>query len=232
MEVTAVMESNLNIVDFHAHVLPGADHGSDSLETSLRQLKSAKDAGVTRIIATPHFYPHSDSASKFIARRKKAFDTLSEHLTDELPSVKMGAEVLLCDNLDKLPELPLLCIENTNVLLLELPFSGVSNSHVSTVENIIDNGIDVVLAHADRYKPEIIERFIDIGAKIQLNANSLSKFFIPQHIKHWILENLVMAIGSDIHGADDKIYKMFKKAVAKFGEKIETVKKFSYKIWI
>ena len=48
----------LDIVDFHAHVLPCADHGSSSVSTSLSQLSYAKGAGVKRIIATPHFYPH------------------------------------------------------------------------------------------------------------------------------------------------------------------------------
>ena len=52
------MKLNKDLVDFHAHILPEADHGSSSLEMSLWQLASAKRYGVTRIIATPHFYPH------------------------------------------------------------------------------------------------------------------------------------------------------------------------------
>ncbi|MEE3459824.1 MAG: CpsB/CapC family capsule biosynthesis tyrosine phosphatase, partial [Candidatus Faecousia sp.] len=42
------------MIDFHAHILPGADHGSDGLETSLRQLALAEEAGVDTIVATPH----------------------------------------------------------------------------------------------------------------------------------------------------------------------------------
>ena len=33
----------IDLVDFHSHILPRADHGSDSVETSLKQLKLAAD---------------------------------------------------------------------------------------------------------------------------------------------------------------------------------------------
>ncbi len=225
------MKNNKNFVDFHAHILPGADHGSHSVNVSLRQLKLAKDAGVTRIIATPHFYPHSDGLETFLDRRRTSFKNLSKCLSDDLPSIKIGAEVLLCENLDKLENLIELCIEGTDVMLIELPFSSISELHVRTVENIIDSGIKVILAHADRYKAEIIEKFIDIGAKIQLNADSLSKILLPRHIRSWIERGLVVALGSDIHGDSSKYYKNFKKAANKFSKNLEKTQLFSDEIW-
>jgi protein-tyrosine phosphatase len=42
-------------IDFHCHVLPGADHGSDSLACSLSQMKKAAAAGIDVIVATPTF---------------------------------------------------------------------------------------------------------------------------------------------------------------------------------
>ena len=38
-------------LDYHAHVLPGCDHGSDRLETSLRQLDMAAAAGIRTVCA-------------------------------------------------------------------------------------------------------------------------------------------------------------------------------------
>ena len=32
-------------LDYHAHILPGCDHGSDGLETSLKQVAMAASAG-------------------------------------------------------------------------------------------------------------------------------------------------------------------------------------------
>ena len=50
-------------LDYHAHILPGCDHGSDGLVTSLKQVEMAASAGVKTICATPHFYPHKDSCA-------------------------------------------------------------------------------------------------------------------------------------------------------------------------
>ena len=48
-------------LDYHAHVLPGCDHGSDGVETSRKQLAMAAAAGIRTVCATPHFYPHKES---------------------------------------------------------------------------------------------------------------------------------------------------------------------------
>lgn len=42
-------------LDYHAHILPGCDHGSSSVDMSLKQINMAKEAGVQTICATPHF---------------------------------------------------------------------------------------------------------------------------------------------------------------------------------
>ena len=50
-------------LDYHAHILPRCDHGSDGVETSLRQLAMAAEAGIRTVCATPHFYPHRRGAA-------------------------------------------------------------------------------------------------------------------------------------------------------------------------
>lgn len=50
-------------LDYHAHILPGCDHGSSSVAMSLKQIDMAKAAGIKTICATPHFYPHKESVS-------------------------------------------------------------------------------------------------------------------------------------------------------------------------
>lgn len=43
------------MIDFHSHVLPGIDDGSDCVEESLEMLHTAKNQGVSTMLATPHF---------------------------------------------------------------------------------------------------------------------------------------------------------------------------------
>ena len=58
------MEKN-KIIDFHAHILPGADHGSRDVKTTKAQLEMLAGAGVKAVVATPHFYPQKDSRYLF-----------------------------------------------------------------------------------------------------------------------------------------------------------------------
>ena len=179
------MKNQLEIVDFHSHVLPSADHGSSSVETSVSQLSSALSAGVKRIIATPHFYPHVHTVDSFIERRDAAYNTLLPYIPNGV-EIRLAAEVLICPGIHNLPGLENLFIRGTNTLLLEISNADFGPEHVDTVRELIGKGIDVVLAHADRYNPSYIEQLIELGAKIQLNACSLNTVFRRKHLYDWL----------------------------------------------
>ena len=213
----------MKLIDFHTHTIPWADHGSSSVETSLFQINSARQIGVETIVATPHFYPQYENVERFIERRNACFDRLKEQLTDEHPNIILGAEVLICDNIEAMPGLDLLCLGETRLILIELPFTDFSDAHVYSIKMLIKQGYTVILAHADRYDPDNIERLISAGAKIQLNADSLSKLFVQPHIKDWIERDKIIALGSDIHGEDPKAYKRFRKAMKRLGDRLDFV---------
>ena len=221
-----------DLVDFHSHILPGADHGSSSVETSIQQLTLAKNASVSRIIATPHFYPHKHDIEKFLVRRNNAYDSLVCAISGvDYPDIALGAEVLVCDGIDRLMGVERLCIGASRTILLELPFSDFSSRYVEGAYNLKSQGIDVILAHADRYNPKDIYEMLDIGAKIQLNATALLDLFIPKHIKSWLNDGVVVALGSDIHGTYEKSYTNFVKAAKRLGEYADYIKSESDKIW-
>ena len=220
-----------DLVDFHSHILPGADHGSVSTDMSVSQLNLAKNAGVTRIIATPHFYPQSHTVEKFLKRRNSSFIRLLSSLPDGMPEIRLGAEVLLCKNIDKMDGISDLCIFGTNTILIELPFFEHSEAYVQSVKALIKSGLNVILAHADRYDKKVIEQYISIGAKIQLNASSLTKLIKQKHLFDWVDRGLVLALGSDIHRQDKKAYSNFLKAKAKLGKDVSYVKDKSDEIW-
>ena len=96
-------------IDFHAHILPGADHGSDGLATSLRQISLAREAGIDLLIATPHFYPRHEALGPFLARRAETYACLTEALPADAPRIRLGAEVQLCRGLNHMHGLEQLC---------------------------------------------------------------------------------------------------------------------------
>lgn len=220
----------IDFVDFHTHILPSVDHGSDSLDTTLLQLKLAKEHGITKIFATSHFYPHQHTVSSFLEKRSAAYSKIIDAGIDS-PEIKLGAEVLLCEGLHKLEAIEKLCISGTNFLLLELPFTQLSHGMIHTVKRLSENGFEVILAHADRYPRAKIEALLEFGVKIQLNADTLASPFRRKDFLNWFERGLVVGIGSDIHGVDKRIYKKFLKAVFKIGNYAEDVSLKSQEIW-
>ncbi len=47
-----------NIVDIHAHLLPGLDDGPESTEEALRMCRAYLATGVRAVVATPHMADH------------------------------------------------------------------------------------------------------------------------------------------------------------------------------
>lgn len=220
------MKDSKGFVDFHAHILPRADHGSGSVETSTFQLNAAKSSGVYRVIATPHFYPHRHLLDDFLKRREEAYQKLKPHIPEGM-EVKIGAEVLICPGIQKLPNIDKLFIEGTNTLLLELPFSRYEDYFPEAVKELREDGVDVVIAHADRYATSTVEKMIEAGARLQLNADSLVRLFKKKRLLAWVKSGHVIALGSDIHGKDEKAYKNFTRAIKVFKDKSDYIKKES-----
>lgn len=210
------------MLDFHAHILPGADHGSDGLETSLRQLTLAEQAGIDVIVATPHFYPQADDFRHFLHKRERTRGELLEHYQGPI-RILTGAEVHMCVGLDHLDGLEALCIPGTNVMLCELPFRGLTDSLSETFQRLVEeHEICPVLAHVDRYDPAQIDRLFDMGLQGQLNAEPFLHRFRRRRLLHWIDQGSITALGSDIHGAEIG-YSQYLAAAEFLGPRFETL---------
>lgn len=190
-------------LDFHAHILPGCDHGSDGLETSLRQIALAREAGIKTLCATPHFYPSRESVSSFLCRREETYALLRKHLSECDPHIELGAEVLICDGIERLDGLRGLCREGTGELLLEMPFYTWQEYLWDTIYALADvPDISLVIAHADRYPIENIERLIRNDINVQLNADCFRRTLKRKRYMDWIRRGAVKYLGSDIHGTE------------------------------
>ena len=210
------------MLDFHAHILPGADHGSDGLQTSLRQLRLAEQAGIDTVVATPHFYPQTDRFAHFLEKRERTHAELMENYHGSL-RILLGAEVHMCVGLDHLDGLEQLCIPGTNVMLCELPFRGLSAGLTDTFERMMDErGLCPVLAHVDRYDPDQIENLFGMGLLGQLNAEPLTHRMRRRRYLPWIDRGCIVALGSDIHGTEIG-YSQYQKAADYLGERFDAI---------
>ena len=191
-------------IDFHAHILPRCDHGSDGLETSLRQLELAREAGVDVICATSHFYGHHISTEGFLERRQRCYEKLTAAASENSPKILLGAEVLAFEGIEQLPDLTKLRLQGTKLLLLEMPFQRWSGGLLDSVEAISeDERFRIVLAHVDRYDRREVEKLFRLDHVTgQVNADSLKKRFGTGYLRGWAREGLITAVGSDIHGTE------------------------------
>ena len=200
-------------LDYHAHILPGCDHGSDCVETSLKQLGMASAVGIKTVCATPHFYPHKESIESFLHRRGQTAQVLQQHITGGMPAVQLGAEVLICDGMERLDGLSRLCRGETNELLLEMPFYQWPESIWDTLYALCERrDIKIILAHAERYSPEAIEQLIRDNVPLQLNAECLTRPLQRRRYLNWIKNGSVKYLGSDIHMLGDG-YRAWEKCV-------------------
>ena len=68
------------MLDFHTHLLPGIDDGSQSVDESIQMLECMQMQGVEQVVATPHFYANHESVEDFLARRNAALQSLKDRL--------------------------------------------------------------------------------------------------------------------------------------------------------
>lgn len=197
------------MIDFHSHILPKMDDGSRSTEESVSMLKALSEQGVTKVIATPHFYANDESVSSFVSRRQNSYGRLSEASASDMPEIVLGAEVRYYGGIGHLDALESLCIQGSRLLLLEMPENRWTEYTVREICDIrSERNIIPVLAHIERYigyqKPETFYRLLENGVMMQINAGFVNGTFSRRKSLKLLKKNQVHFIGSDCHNMSDR----------------------------
>ncbi|MBP5430768.1 CpsB/CapC family capsule biosynthesis tyrosine phosphatase [Ruminococcus sp.] len=196
------------LTDYHCHILPGMDDGAQDVETALEMIEIMKEQGVERIIATPHFYAHEErSLTEYLLRREDAFESIAE--LSAIQYIVPGAEVAIEHGISKLHGIEQLAIEDSDMILLELPFRDYEDWMSEEINAISsEHGLKVVLAHVHRYlqyyTPEHFERLIKTDAIFQFNNDA---FLVPREeklLRRIIKEGGKVIFGSDAHNTDGR----------------------------
>jgi protein-tyrosine phosphatase len=209
-------------IDFHSHILPGADHGSKNAEMSLQQIAMLQKAQVDAVVASPHFYPAQSSLRSFLDLRARSAELLQGAITSEHPKIYLGAEVLLCPEIEEMVGFEELCIAGTDVMLVELPYQRLSSQLFYAVENIVNTtSVRIVLAHIERYHPDDIADLMNLELLAQVNAEKLTERKNRKWLGPYFKAGRIVALGSDLHGAEKDGLKNYLKGLSKLGSKTE-----------
>ncbi len=192
------------MIDFHCHVLPRIDDGSKSVSESLAMLRSLAKQGVDTVVATPHFYANRESVDEFISRRDKSAEALHSESKNGLPRVLSAAEVSYYPGIGRLEGLRSLCVEGSNLLLLEMPMAKWTEYTVSELASLANRGeITVVIAHLDRYmsyqSKYTIRRLLESGILMQFNADFFTRFLTRRKAIAMLRRGEIHLLGSDCH---------------------------------
>ena len=182
------------LIDFHSHILPGVDDGSQSLEESIEMLAMEARQGITHVVATPHFVAHQDKPQSFLERRAQAEKALRAQMQKhaDLPELIMGAEVYYFRGISESEFLPLFTIGNSNCVLIEMPAPPWSEIVYQELEAIwLKRNLIPVVAHIDRYIAPfhtcgIPERLEELPVYVQAN----SEFFLERKTARMALRML------------------------------------------
>ena len=200
------------ITDLHMHVVPNVDDGAIDLSMALDVLEMAYEQGVRNIFCTSH----NVYTEEQIERYKANFMTLQMFAKTKFSDLNlhMGCELLCAgeymdDVLYGLEIGVFLPLANSNFVLTELYPDASPEEAQKVVISMTEAGYIPILAHVERYpalfNENTIENLVKLGAKIQVNLNSLVETQ-DQEQKHrarlLIEKRQAHFIGSDAHRSD------------------------------
>lgn len=196
------------MVDFHSHILPDMDDGSESVATSLTMLRQSFLQGVDIMVSTSHFYGDEEYPRSFLKRRMKAFRTLQDAMllqAEAFPIIVLGAEILYFPGISEAEELSTLMIGSSRSILIEPPMTHWSDSMLDDIVQMGENLNCVpVIAHVDRFMnylrdDSLISRVLERNMLVQVNA----EYFLNPATTKAAMKNLkqgrIQLIGSDCH---------------------------------
>ena len=197
------------MIDFHSHILPCMDDGSRSVKESCELLLRLSAQGIESVVATPHFYADNESVEHFLERRRVAYESLASSLHGEMPKIILGAEIQYYQGISRLEALSDLCIGDSRLLLLEMPFCKWTEYTVKEIIDICSDGrYLLVLAHIERYlklqSKKVIDRLMQSDILLQANADFFINITTRKKALKMLYNQQIQLIGSDCHNLDSR----------------------------
>lgn len=207
------------MIDFHSHILPEVDDGSQSYEESQLLIVEARDAGFDKIISTSHYASNCYEVPEY--KRKEHIENLKQE--ENAPQIFVGSEIFLThDVLTALEEFKASTINGTKYILVELPLRQHFFNLKDAIYRLQEKDYRIVLAHPERYTMvqknfDLLYELSDLGILFQCNYASILGLYgmsAKSVMKKMLKQNLVSFLGSDVH-RKQTIYPKIPKAINK-----------------
>jgi protein-tyrosine phosphatase len=206
----------LTFVDFHSHMVPGVDDGSESLEQSLVALTEMWEQGISHVVTTPHFragwLKHPDEFEAEMGRIDERWRELAPAAAKQLPGLRLdrGVELALDDPEPSVTD-SRVRLAGTQFVLVEFPNFIVPPDSTQPLLHLRSTGVTPIIAHPERYENvddslDVLQEWKRSGAFLQLDAGSVLDFYGPraEELAWRCLEvGVVDYLSSDYHARGD-----------------------------
>lgn len=197
-------------IDLHTHCIPDMDDGAADIQTALSMLSESYNQGVKLTVLTPHCILRDEGCIEdFLEKRNQKHDFIvSESISQKatIPELLLGAEVYLDNDISKFQGLDRLCMQGTNIMLLELPEGKISRRAAEWIYNLTLLGIHPLLAHIERYRmtQENFVEFSEFDTDYQVNANLFCSFKGRRVLKKMLNITDKLVVSSDMHNTGNR----------------------------
>jgi tyrosine-protein phosphatase cpsB len=225
------------MIDIHSHILFGVDDGAKTIEDSLALIEEMYNQGVKIFILTPHRRKNMFEKSKQEIEEnfKKLKQAVKEKYND-LIRIYLGTEIYYTEDIpDKIERNEIHSMAGTRNVLVEFNYGIRTKDLEDAIYNIVTLGKTPIIAHIERYdclekNDETILNLIELGAKMQVNAESILKINLfgdnkkvyKKRAKYFLENDLVDIIASDAHNLSTRkpyMKKAYDIIVDKYGKK-------------
>ncbi len=196
------------MIDIHSHILPGLDDGSKDINMTLEMLKRAEDNKTKKIVATPHYCIGYGEVEYLDVKKVTDYVRKASKENNINIDIYCGQEVFFTKSILDLYEKGIIgTINDSAYMLIELPMQNFEDRTIDTLYELNLKGINIILAHPERYipfinEPERINDFIDEGILFQMNSGSVLGTFgksVKKTAEIFLKNNIYSFIGSDAH---------------------------------
>ncbi len=200
------------MIDIHHHCLPDVDDGPREWDEAVAMCRMAADEGIETIVATPHVLrgrwrtaPIAELEARIATLRDKVGATPRLLLGSEYFFGHDVADVLRAGN-------AIVPLAGSRYVLIELASNNVPPLLDQPLYRMQLDGWIPIIAHPERNivfqaKPELLASLIEIGARMQITAGSLTGEFgssAQRAAEAWVNAGLVHFVATDAHNTSKR----------------------------
>ena len=203
---------NKYLYDIHNHILPGVDDGSDSMQLTMRLIKTEYESGVRNIMFTPHYFPRSSTSKneELSENIAEAFRNVCEVCKKEYPDIRLGLGSELFYRTEIIEELK--CgrantMGNTEYVLTEFDTDIKYSDMKKAIQDYIFAGYKPILAHVERFaclykEYDNMDLLREMGVLFQMNGENFIEGLFSRNKKYCaglVKDGYIDFISTDTH---------------------------------